>query len=92
MKIFLIKKRDYFCYFSFTKISLKKTLLRYPFYNNNFIFANKRNTKIVILSIILVFLFIFRQRKRVIKKNPREVRGEKRNFYKYETKPKINVE
>lgn len=55
VKIFLIKKPVII--FHLQKFRLKKTLLRYPFYNNNFIFANKRKTKIVILSIIPFYIF-----------------------------------
>lgn len=58
VKIFLIKKPVIiFIIFHLQKFRLKKTLLRYPFYNNNFIFANKRKTKIVILSIIPFYIF-----------------------------------
>lgn len=81
VKIFLIKKPVIiFIIFHLQKFRLKKTLLRYPFYNNNFIFANKRKTKIVILSIIPFYISQTKTCNK--KKNPREARGEKRNFCK----------
>lgn len=90
VKIFLIKKPVIiFIIFHLQKFRLKKTLLRYPFYNNNFIFANKRKTKIVILSIIP---FYISQTKTCNKKKTRGKREERREIFAKNTKPKINVE
>lgn len=97
-KNILNKKRDYFYfYFSFTKISVKKRLLRYPFCNNNFIFANKRKTKIVIFIEILVFLFYISQTKTCNKKKIQTKGSERKKEifvkkFKINAKSKIKVE